>query len=280
MRRKIIAIVAAVVILAGCVSVGVAVKHKNSKEDPGISTSQSGEQSSDKNKPDKKTTESQTEATEAPTVPSSPSGADGKDKVVAITFDDGPGKYTADLINELNKRNVKATFFMLGQNVGRYPDAVRLMAETGHQLGSHTYSHVNIRDLTNDEFLQQINDTDDALNAACGQKATAFRPPYGKWKTEKLDLIDKTVALWSVDTQDWKTKNPESIKNEMLANTKDGSIILLHDIYQTSVEGALAGIDELIAQGYSFVTVDELLGRDGMTFEKHKPYSSCPRTAG
>lgn len=196
-------------------------------------------------------------------------------KLIAVTFDDGPGKYTRNLIEELNKRGVKATFFMLGSNVAAFSDTVKFMYESGHELGTHTYSHKNIIKISNDEFRSEMQRTDDAIKAASGQIATAFRPPYGAYNAEKLALQDKIPTHWSVDTLDWKTKNPAAIKEHILTHARDGSILLLHDIYETSVQGVLPAIDELLAQGYQFVTVDKLVARNGDAITPHDIYFSC-----
>ena len=187
---------------------------------------------------------------------------DGK-KAIAITFDDGPGEYTKELIEGLNERGAKATFFMVGECVDAHPDVLPLMVKGGHQLGNHTYNHINITAADRDTVDQQIKMTDDAIFNACGKRATAFRPPYGSHTDMDPIKIKKTFTLWSVDTLDWQSRNEESIKKIIRAEAKDGSIILLHDLYKTSVDAALDAIDELQAEGYIFVTVDDLLTRYG-----------------
>lgn len=198
---------------------------------------------------------------------------DGK-KAVAITFDDGPGEYTERLINELNKRDVKATFFMLGSCVSEYPEVLPMMVEGGHQIGSHTFDHTDITSLSNQKFNEQISKTDEAIYNACGQTATAFRPPYGSYTEGTISSIDKTITLWSLDSRDWELRNADAIKEEIVSKCHDGDIILLHDIYSTSVDGALAAIDELQSQGFVFVTVDELISRYGYDVNHGDAYFS------
>lgn len=188
---------------------------------------------------------------------------DGK-KAVAITFDDGPGEYTEELIRGLNERGVHATFFMLGSCVAEYPEALPLMVEGGHQLGSHTYDHTDITSLSDSKLNDQISLTDNEIYKACGQNATAFRPPYGSFTDEKVKGINKTITMWSLDSLDWKSRDAVSVKNEIVLKAMDGDIILLHDIYKSSVDGALDAIDELQKKGFVFVTVDELLSRYGV----------------
>ena len=187
---------------------------------------------------------------------------DGK-KAIAITFDDGPGDYTTELINGLNARHARATFFMVGSCVEQHPDVLPLMVSGGHQLGNHTYSHSNITKTSDSGALDEINLTDEAIFNACGQRSTAFRPPYGAYTPEFAKKLDKTFTLWSLDTMDWKFRDADKVKETITSTCRDGSIILLHDLYKTSVDGALAAIDELQSQGYVFVTVDELMTRYG-----------------
>ena len=199
-------------------------------------------------------------------------------KAVAITFDDGPSQFTRQLIDGLNARGAKATFFMVGSNVERYPDLLPLMVEGGHQIGNHTYNHPYMTSLSEYQWRNEIAVTDEAIYNACGQYATAFRPPYGAYTQYCARTVDKTFTIWSVDTLDWKTRNTQSVYNEIMANTKDGSIILLHDLYETSVNAALSAIDSLQAQGYIFVTVDELMTRYGYPISNTAHFSQYPVT--
>lgn len=216
---------------------------------------------------------SKTESTPAPVRKEEQFNADGKlvidtdtldgKKAVAVTFDDGPSEYTAQLVAELDKRGAKATFFMVGQNVSQYPEAVNAMVNGGHQLGNHTYDHTNIAEQTSTTINDTIARTDSELLNVCGQKSTAFRPPYGSYTEAQAKAIDKTFTLWSLDTLDWKSRNAEKVKNIIVEQARDGSIILLHDLYKTSVDGVLEAIDELKEKGFEFVTVDTLMTRYG-----------------
>ena len=195
-------------------------------------------------------------------------------KAVALTFDDGPGEYTEKLINGLNARGAKATFFMCGSCVEQYPEVLPMMVEGGHQIGNHTYNHSDITSLSTSEMNDQIERTDNAINNACGRISSAFRPPYGSHTADIDKLINKTITLWSVDTVDWNTKDASKIKETIVSSCYDGDIILLHDIYESSVDGALSAIDELQSQGYVFVTVDELLTRYGYSIEPGSVHTS------
>ena len=192
---------------------------------------------------------------------------DGK-KAIALTFDDGPSEYTAELVSELNSRGVRATFFMVGSCIEKYPDVLPMMVLGGHPLGNHTYSHVDITTLTQSSIVDTIEQTDNAIFNACGQRSTAFRPPYGSTTAEITQTIDKTVTLWSLDTMDWKSRDTQQVKNKIVSQAKDGSIVLLHDLYRTSIDGALAAVDQLQGEGFVFVTVDELLTRYGYPISK------------
>ena len=199
---------------------------------------------------------------------------DGK-KAVALTFDDGPGEYTQKLLNGLKERGVKATFFMCGSCVEKYPDVLPQMAADGHQIGSHTYSHSDITSLGKEERSDQISRTDNAIQNACGEISTAFRPPYGSHNAETdAEITDKTIALWSLDTLDWQSRDANAIRDVVVNKVWDGDIILFHDIYESSVDGAFMVIDELKEKGYVFVTVDELLTRYGYPIQKGTAHNS------
>lgn len=215
----------------------------------------------------------QTTTTTAPEGSSFPADLNGK-KLIAITFDDGPSKYTRDLITELNNRGAKGTFFMVGSRVGEYPDTVKFMKESGHELGSHTFNHANIKKSADDKVRAELSQTDEALINACGQEATSFRPPEGAYSAEKLALIDKPCIMWSVDPLDWKYRDAQSVYDKIMASAGDGSIVLLHDLYPTSIAGGLRAIDDLMAQGYVFVTVTQLLQRNDAKVVNQTPYFS------
>ena len=200
---------------------------------------------------------------------------DGK-KAAAITFDDGPSVYTRELIEGLNARGAHATFFTVGSNAERFPELVQMMADGGHQIGNHTYSHPVMTSLGEYYWRGEIDAADAAIRSACGQTATAFRPPYGAYTGYMAATVPKTFTIWSVDTLDWKTRNFYSVRSEIITKTTDGSIILLHDLYKTSVDAALSAIDVLQNEGYVFVTVDELLTRYGYPISNTAHFSQVP----
>lgn len=180
-------------------------------------------------------------------------------KLVAITFDDGPSVNTNYLLSELRKRDMLVTFFMLGERVNAYPEVVKEAYHDGHEIASHTFHHKNLSKLTPYEVYREVEDTNEAIYKTIGVYPTYIRPPYGSTNKEVRKIIHMHNILWSVDTEDWRLRNAEKVYKEIMKNAEDGAIILLHDLYKTSVDGALKAMDELSRQGYLFVTVRELV---------------------
>lgn len=197
-------------------------------------------------------------------------------KQIALTFDDGPGKFTEKLLDALKKMDVKATFFVLGSNVPYYPKALQRMEKEGHEIGSHAYSHKQLTNLSTASIESEINKTKEAVQKACGVYPTLFRPPYGSYNDTVLAKAGVPVIFWSVDTLDWKHRDNNYVKKTILQTAKDGAIVLLHDIHETTVDGAIKAIRELKKQGYEFLTVTQLLTRDGVPLNKGQRYSSAP----
>ena len=191
-----------------------------------------------------------------------------KRKLLCLTFDDGPGQYTDDLLNCLEANNAHATFFMLGQNVANYQEQVQHILKAGCEIGSHSYDHPNLKNLDLDSVKKQFTDTDDLLIKACGQAATVARAPYGEWNQDIIDTVGKPFFTWSVDSRDWDYKDADlDYKSVMEGDLSDGSIILMHDIHQPTVEAAKRIIPELVAQGYKLVTVSEMAQAKGVTLQ-------------
>lgn len=187
-------------------------------------------------------------------------------KLVALTFDDGPGPYTERLLNGLEERGAHATFFCLGNRAELYPDLIKRMLRDGHQVANHSYSHPNLNELTTEKAVQEIAVTDQILNQILGASESYFlRPPYGNIKREVLAEMNAPVVIWSVDTIDWQLLNTKKVKDRLLEQTFDGSIVLMHDIHYTTVDAVLAALDSLTASGYEFVTIKELYRRRGQT---------------
>lgn len=182
-----------------------------------------------------------------------------KDKpMVALTFDDGPGKRTEELLNALEEYDAHATFFMLGQKVSQYKGAVKKMKEIGCELGNHSYNHPNFTKLGPDAIKKQMNDTNDALDAASGSKATLMRPPYGAINDTVKSNVGLPMILWNIDTLDWKTRDARKTVDNVMRQVGDGDIILMHDIHSETIDAALELIPKLEDAGYQLVTVSEL----------------------
>lgn len=181
-------------------------------------------------------------------------------KKVALTFDDGPHpQYTLEMMEGLKERNVKATFFLLGEEVEKYPEIVKQLHEEGHLIGNHSYKHEQLSKLTMEQACTQVNRTNELIYDITGEYPSYLRPPFGDWH-DKLDCeVNMVEVLWDVDTLDWSSQNHAKIVNKVLKNVQENDIILMHDGYETSVTAAMEIIDTLKKQGYEFVTVDELL---------------------
>ena len=187
---------------------------------------------------------------------------------IAFTFDDGPGEYTDELLDCLEENNAHATFFMLGQNVGSWESTVQRMADIGCEIGSHSWDHPNLYDLSMDSVAKEFSDTDAALEKACGQKASVARAPYGNWSDDIISTVGKPFFTWSLDSMDWSyldvNKDYDVVMNGDLT---DGSIILMHDIHEPSVQAAIKMIPELVQKGYKLMTVSELAAAKGVTLQ-------------
>ena len=188
--------------------------------------------------------------------------------MLALTLDDGPGAYTDTLLDCLEENNAHATFFMLGQNVQNYPDTVKRMLNIGCEIGNHSWDHQNLVNLSLDAVAKEYTDTDNALIEACGQAATVARAPYGSWNQDVIDTVGKPFFMWSLDSLDWQYKNADLDYNEVMnGDLTDGTVILMHDIHEASVQALLRIIPDLTAQGYKFVTVSEMAEAKGVTLQ-------------
>lgn len=181
-------------------------------------------------------------------------------KKIAITFDDGPNPdYTEDLLEGLKERGVKATFFLLGKEVEKYPEIVKKIHEDGHLIGTHSYEHVNLSSLCDSAAIEQVDKTNTAIYNVTGEYPQYIRPPYGCWKCN-LDYETTMIeVLWDIDPLDWKTDNSDVIAKRVVEKVQENDIILLHDASESSVNAAIKIIDQLEEQGYQFVTVDDLI---------------------
>lgn len=188
--------------------------------------------------------------------------------MLALTYDDGPGEYTNELLDCLEENNAKATFFMLGQNVEVYPDVPKRMLELGCEIGTHSWDHPNLFQCSYDEVANQFTKTDDALIAACGQAATVARAPYGNSNEDIRAIVDKPFFMWSLDSLDWSYLDAEKDYDVIMnGDLTDGSIILMHDIHRPSIDASLRIIPELVEKGYKLVTLSEMAEAKGVDLQ-------------
>ena len=194
---------------------------------------------------------------------------------IAMTFDDGPSSAnTLRLLDILAKRHIKVTFFLVGENVQQNPDIVKREVAEGHEIANHSWTHPNFALLSDDKVRSELQRTDEAIFQACGVHPTLLRPPYGslsalrgqaRWINREFGY---KIILWDVDPLDWKYRNAAHVESVILNGDKNehaarsGSIILSHDIHSTTVDAMPATLDQLLARGFKFVTVSQLIAMD------------------
>lgn len=195
-----------------------------------------------------------------------------KRPMVALTFDDGPGEYTQELLDCLTANNAKATFFMLGPNVETYPEVAKALKDAGMEIGNHTWSHNPLTNMNSDGVANEVNSTNDALTKATGGPATVMRPPGGAYNESVQAALGMPLIMWSIDTKDWATLSEDQTYQKTMDNVKDGSVVLMHDIHEWSVRAAIRAIPELVEQGYKLVTISEMAEAKGITLENGAAY--------
>lgn len=217
-------------------------------------------------------TQTAEEPSAVPSETPTPSPEPREKKYAALTFDDGPSSFTGRLLDCLENNHAKATFFMVGKEVEYFSEEVKRMDEMGCELGNHTYEHTDLTTLSPEDMTAAIADTDELLLKITGHGATVVRPPYGAINDSVKATIGTPMILWSIDTEDWKSQDPQQIVDLALSQIQDGSIILMHDIFSTSVDAAEILIPELISQGYELVTVHELAEIRGIELQPGTVY--------
>ena len=179
---------------------------------------------------------------------------------IALTFDDGPNaRYTPMLLDGLKKRNIRASFFLIGENIEGNEDILLQMRKDGHLIGNHTWDHVQLDKIPAEKARLEIEKTNNRIYEASGIYPSYVRPPFGAWIKDMELSVTMLPVFWDVDTLDWQSKNIDSILSIAQKQIHDGSIILMHDGYQTSVDAALKIADLFTEKGYVFVTADQLL---------------------
>jgi peptidoglycan/xylan/chitin deacetylase (PgdA/CDA1 family) len=180
---------------------------------------------------------------------------------VALTFDDGPGPYTPQVLDILEEFEARATFYVVGRQVASWPKMLTLIAEAGHDIGNHTMSHPKLGELTVTEQIGEISGLDETLVERAGIVPTTIRPPFGDLPDTPLpDPLSRPVVMWSVDALDWKKRKSDDIADEVLADIGAGDIILMHELYQRSVDALPEILTELNNRGLTLVSVADLLG--------------------
>jgi peptidoglycan-N-acetylglucosamine deacetylase len=195
---------------------------------------------------------------------------------IAITFDDGPhGTNTPRLLDMLKQRKIKATFFVVGQCVQEYPAITKRIFAEGHEIASHSWSHPLLTKMSEGGVTEQLQKTHDVILSTTGVAPKVMRPPYGGFTANQRGWAHakwgyKTI-LWDVDPLDWKVRNADHVKSEILRRTVAGSIVLAHDIHKSTIDAMPDTLDGLTGRGFKFVTVSELLAMDRPAAPKPKP---------
>lgn len=195
-------------------------------------------------------------------------------KLIAFTFDDGPSKNTPKLLDALDKYNARVTFFVVGNRVASYSDTLKRAYMMGNQIGSHSYSHANLVKLSDKEVKSEISKANDAVKKVTGAVPDIIRPPYGSTDARVKKLCGVPSIIWNVDTLDWKTRNKDKVYDAIIKSAHDGAVVLMHDLYETSVDGAIAAMDKLSKEGYAFVTINEMAQLRGVKLDKATSYNS------
>lgn len=196
-------------------------------------------------------------------------------KTIAFTFDDGPsGSKTEKLVDILNENKAHATFFMLGNRLSLQPNTVNYVLKYGNEIGSHTYTHSNLKRLKKEELKQEEANTNQAYKNITGQNLKLLRPPYGNINDIMKETMDYVFVNWNVDTEDWRYRNVDHIYNAIINTVKDGDIVLMHDLYDTTIEAVKKALPELYVRNFQVVSVTELANLKGYQLENKKVYNS------
>lgn len=184
--------------------------------------------------------------------------------VIALTFDDGPyPKVTGHILDVLEKNGVCATFFVLGSRIEGHEDMLTRMDELGCEIGNHSFSHADLTRLSKADCQRELSDTDAEIRRVTGHEASVVRPPYGYYNKTVMSAAERPLILWTVDTNDWRGKAPGEIADYVIQQTKEGSVILMHDQQTQTADAMEMIIPTLIEEGFRFVTVSELIRLTG-----------------
>ena len=197
---------------------------------------------------------------------------DKSKKMISLTFDDGPNYNTSKIIDVLNKYDIKATFFVLGSRAINNKDILKKMADSGMEIGNHTYNHLLLTKYDENKIRSEIEDTSEVIYSATKKKPKLLRPSYGSVNNKIKKVANMPIIIWDIDTLDWKYHNSKRITSRVVNKVRDGDIILMHDIYSASLNALSNIIPILQDNGYEFVTIDELFYYKGISLENGKVY--------
>lgn len=197
---------------------------------------------------------------------------DKSKKMIALTFDDGPNYNTSKVIDVLNKYDIKATFFVLGNRAINNKDILKKMADSGMEIGNHTYNHLLLTKYDENKIRSEIEDTSEVIYSATKKRPKLLRPSYGSVNNKIKKVANMPIIIWDIDTLDWKYHNSKRITSRVVNKVRDGDIILMHDIYSASLNALSNIIPILQGNGYEFVTIDELFYYKGISLENGKVY--------
>lgn len=194
--------------------------------------------------------------------------------MIALTFDDGPYyKTTIPILNVLKEHDSVATFFVLGNRVPRNKDILQRMIKEGNEIGNHSYNHKQLTTLSSSELKDQIDRTQNAIMEVVGSRPKIMRPTYGSYNNKLKTQVQMPMILWSIDTEDWKNRNAEKISSHVIENARDGDIVLMHDLYDSTAEAVEIIVPALINKGFQLVTISELYEIRGEILEVGNIYS-------
>lgn len=196
-------------------------------------------------------------------------------KVIMLTFDDGPSPTTTTLfLDELQKRDAKVTFFVVGNVAEKYPEIIKRAYDEGHTVASHTYNHPELTKISDQAIEDELNKTNQLLLDILGIENRYTRPPYGSTNSHVFDLSNQSFILWNIDPRDWQYRNSDTVYQNIMEHVSDGSIVVLHDVHATTIEGSLRAIDDLITEGYAIISLEEAEQLGYINLEEHeKVYS-------
>ncbi|MCR5684691.1 MAG: polysaccharide deacetylase family protein [Lachnospiraceae bacterium] len=204
-------------------------------------------------------------------------GLDPDKPIIALSFDDGPSVYTERIVAALQKNHVSATFFMVGYNVENHQSLVRLVYDAGFEIGNHTSDHKRLTDLSRKDMTAEVFDNEDLINSIVPVGEIVVRPPYGSFNDTVASVVDRPMFNWSVDSEDWKTRDADQIVAQIKQDARDGYIILMHDLYESTAQAAERIIPWLLDQGYQITDISTMFKARGETPQKNKLYRYAPQ---